>query len=251
MGGGGEAARRMTAGTARRVRSLICGFSSSVVGRLCQRRRGESRSADGRRVLIRAPRTARDRPSVLEMSTSTTHRLSAWRWRPVGASLPPPTRLGKSPPTLQPPSRILSRAVCLRGGASGLRPHRIDPAPEVAERSALGLGDPGHGRLIADSRQGRVDLPPAEPPGDRGSLLGGPRLQDGGGRGEVGLQPGRRPARASAPGSGRRAGSRVGRSSAAASAAARAAWKRFPTVGSAASVGEAANASVHRRAAAA
>ena len=176
----------------------------------------------------------------------------AGRWRPGGGPrFPLIARFGKCPPTLQPPSRISARGVSLRGGGGGLRPQRIDPAPEVAERTALGLGDPGQGRLIADSRQGRVDLPSAEPPRDRGSLPGGPRLQDGGGRGEVGLQPGRRPARATAPGSGRRARLSSRPLSAPASAAARAAWKRFPVVGSAASVGEAANASAHRRAAAA
>ena len=107
MGDNGDAARRTKAGTARPVRSLICGFSPSVVGRPCQGVYNWP-SADGRRGSPSTAAPARVRPLVLGEHPTTPHRPGAARGRAMSnwsrASLPPPIRLGKSPPTLQPPS---------------------------------------------------------------------------------------------------------------------------------------------------
>ena len=83
------------------------------------------------------------------------------------------------------PRRVLAGS----GAAAFARSASTRRQKSRSERRS-GSGSRGQGRLIAESRQGRVDLPPTEPPQDRRSLPGSPRLQGGGGRGEVGLQPG-------------------------------------------------------------
>ena len=139
-----------------------------------------------------------------------------------------------------------------RVAGAGLRPQRLDAVPEFAQRTPLGFGEsrPGPAHRGSPPGPGRPAIGRAAS-GDRRSLRGGPRIQDGGGGGEVGLAASRRPARASAPANRPSDASPRRPPSVPASAAARAAWKRFIAARSAASAGDAANASAHRRAAAA
>ena len=160
---------------------------------------------DGRALIMNGPASRRS-------GRAQTLRLTGGVGRKRRPRIPIVFRLGKRPPTLQPPSRISARAVSLRGGGVGLRPHRIDPAPEVAERTALGLGESRPGPADRGVRPG-PGRPAIGRAASRPRLAAGRFPTAGRRRTRRGRPPARpRPAPASAPGSGRRASLRVGRS---------------------------------------
>ena len=99
------------------------------------------------------------------------------------------TLLGNRPRMLQRPSEV-SVGLGPAGRRDRIRrAYRLNAVPELAQGTPLGFGERREGRLIADGRQRRIHLPPAEPAGDARSLRGRTRIHDRRRGREIGTQP--------------------------------------------------------------